>query len=56
MAKCERHSLVFDVRENGKVQLVRCQICNKRWKTITTKKGGRWVRETVVIKKGMESP
>jgi len=51
-----KHSLVFDVRENGKVEFVRCQICDKRWKTITTKRNGRWIKETTVIKEGMESP
>lgn len=68
MAKCEKHSLVFDVRENGKVEFVRCQNrgCGKEWQTITTKKNGRWVKVTTVTKepveekkedrKGMESP
>jgi len=56
MAKCERHSLVFTILENGLTELVRCQSCGKEWKTITTKKSNKWVRVTTVTKepKGKE--
>ena len=64
MAKCERHSLIFTILENGKTKLVRCQNCGKEWKTITTRLNGRWVKVTTITKepveekeeKGMESP
>ena len=41
---CPRHSLRHTILENGLTQISECMICGKRWRTMTTKNDGKWIK------------